>query len=124
MSATDEAGREFHVSVAQMMALAWLPPKPSRSKLAHLDGDQMNNSASNLSWVPNLTAAEKHRAWKERNLPKMAANPNDPRHGTRTGYAIGCRCRECRNAARLYTRELETRKTIREVEGLCARKAR
>ena len=48
ISATDEAGREFNVSLAQMMALAWLPPRPPNAKLVHLDGDLANNAAANL----------------------------------------------------------------------------
>lgn len=124
VNTVDDRGRERKMSLAQVMAMTWLPPKPPGSKLAHLDGNPANNRASNLAWVPKLTNREKREAWKGRALPKMLADRSDPRHGTRTGYAIGCRCTECRNAARVYEMTLATRKTIRELEDLCRRRAR
>lgn len=122
--AIDEAGRGFHVSVAQMTARAWLPPKPPASHLVHLNGDVSDNRASNLAWVPNLTNGEKCRRWQERALAKMEADPGHPMHGTYTGYQAGCRCPRCANARRAQARIHETKKTIREMEGLCARTAR
>ena len=119
MWATDDAGQGFTVSVAQMVARAWLPPRPPNAKLVHLDGDLQNNAASNLAWVAKVSCAEKHRRYCARSLPKLQADPDDPRHGTRTGYAIGCRCRACRNAAMVHRRILITEKTIREAEALC-----
>ena len=124
VSAVDDAGREFNVSVAQMVARAWLPPRPPNSKLVHLDGDQSNNSAANLAWAPKQTNGEKCQRWKARYLPSLQADPHDPRHGTRTGYAIGCRCKECRNAAMIYARTLETKKTIKKVEECLKKQGR
>lgn len=115
MTVTDEAGRGFHVSVAQMMALAWLPPKLPNSKLVHLDGDQANNAASNLAWVPNLTNSEKRRRWQQKTMSKMEGDPNHPMHGTRTGYQVGCRCQRCRAARKVDDRKRKVRGLIREL---------
>lgn len=121
LSATDEANIEHHVSLAQMMALAWLPPRPPNSKLVHLDGDMANNSASNLSWAPKKTHAQRHADWKRKLAAQLARDPNHPRHGTMTGWRAGCKCTECANAGKAYWRRLETMKTIREVERICGR---
>lgn len=122
MSATDEVGREFHVSVAQMVARAWLPPKPPKSKLVHLNGDPADNRASNLAWVPNKTNAQRCRSWKEKALAELKADPSHPRHGTMTGWRAGCKCQRCTAMGMAYRRILETRKTMREVERCLSRK--
>lgn len=41
----------------------------------------------------------------------LRRNPDDPRHGTRTGYTYGCKCAACKEAARLYMKKRkETRR--------------
>lgn len=41
-----------------------------------------------------------------RALARMRADPDDPHHGTPTGYNYGCRCERCREAKRAtYTTE-------------------
>ena len=124
LSAVDDTGREFSVSLAQMVARAWLPPKPPRSKLVHLDGNRRNNAASNLAWKENKTNAQRCADWKRNALSQLQRDPADPRHGTRTGWRAGCKCTRCRNAGAAYRRILETRKTIREMEELCRTIAR
>lgn len=45
-------GRAKCVHVHALVALAWLPAKPSEShELDHIDGDPRNNCACNLRWV-------------------------------------------------------------------------
>ena len=37
---------------------------------------------------------------------RQPIGPDDPRHGTRTGYGTGCRCEDCTSAATLYQNQL------------------
>lgn len=43
---------------------------------------------------------------------QMQQDPNDPRHGTRTGYTYGCRCDKCKAASHEYShrRYMESKK--------------
>lgn len=118
-SATDDGGAQTQRSVAQMVAGAFLPPKPPQSHLVHLNGDLSDNRAANLAWEANATWAEKQRRWARGELERILGDSNHPHHGTMTGYQAGCRCQKCRNAKRLQKRRLATAQTIREVEGLC-----
>lgn len=43
-------------------------------------------------------------------LVEMQANPNDLRHGTKTGYAYGCRCERCVQAHSAYQRKIYLRR--------------
>lgn len=50
--------RTFHRKVHKVVALTFLPPKPSEEhQLRHLDGDKSNNAASNLVWGTALENA-------------------------------------------------------------------
>lgn len=35
----------------------------------------------------------------------LQADPDDPMHGTYSGYSVGCRCERCLEAGRKYQRE-------------------
>ena len=39
----------------------------------------------------------------------LRGNPDDPRHGTTTGYSLGCRCERCSAARRRYLADRERR---------------
>ena len=56
------------------------------------------------------------------NIDAFKANPDDKRHGTRTGYMYGCKCERCLEAGRTYAREAYRRKCERQLEK--AREAR
>lgn len=53
------------------------------------------------------------RTWKKA-LAEMRADPEDRRHGTRTGYNYGCRCDGCRAAVREASKERRRREKERE----------
>lgn len=36
---------------------------------------------------------------------RLESNPDDPQHGTRTGYNYGCRCERCSEASRTYNKK-------------------
>lgn len=100
------------MSIAQMMAQTWLPPQPPNTKLVHLDGDTMNNAASNLAWKPIDTDKQMRERYYAKALLEMK-DPNDRRHGTKAGYTIGCRCQRCLNATRVQKAATATRKMLR-----------
>lgn len=45
--------------------------------------------------MAKIETTESRREARARRLAEMEANPEDPRHGTITGYRYGCRCRKC-----------------------------
>lgn len=57
-------GRRSWIKVAKVIALAFLPPKPSEThQVRHLDGNNKNNAASNLAWgtpVENMRDRDRH----------------------------------------------------------------
>ena len=41
-----------------------------------------------------------YRIRRDRKAMSEMQDPNDPRHGTRTGYTYGCRCDRCKQTVR------------------------
>ena len=56
---------------------------------------------------------ERRRAAFARALEAMQANPDDPRHGTKTGYEYGCRCDDCRADAAAAMLQYQRRAKIK-----------
>jgi hypothetical protein len=56
-------GRRSWVKVAKIMAMSFLPPRPSPThQVRHLDGDNTNNHVSNLAWgTPKENGEDKVR---------------------------------------------------------------
>lgn len=55
-------GRTRRMLVHRAVALAWLPtPSPTKTCVAHLDGDRGNNNVENLQWV-SYQENESHKA--------------------------------------------------------------
>ena len=52
-----------------------------------------------------LHGLEMRHAREARYLDQMRADPDDRRHGTSFGYALGCRCEACREANNRKARE-------------------
>lgn len=48
-----------------------------------------------------LNANAKRKLYYVGELEKLKDNPDDPRHGTSSGYHIGCRCDRCKEFYRL-----------------------
>lgn len=65
-------GRGKNSFVHRLVALAFVPNPENKPEVNHIDGNKMNNSASNLEWV---TAAENKRHCREV-LGKINRNPN------------------------------------------------
>lgn len=53
---------------------------------------------------------ERTKELVKKRLAEMQANPEDPRHGTKTGYAYGCRCERCVQAHSAYQRKIYLRR--------------
>lgn len=64
----------------------------------------------------HLSESERNERRRNRYLEEMEENPEDPRHGTLTGYAYGCRCERCVAAKR--QRYLAVEKPLRKKRRL------
>lgn len=85
-----------------------LPPKcphcgkPVDAKARHTETRQKPKDRTN--------AKEREKELVKKRLAEMQANPEDPRHGTKTGYAYGCRCERCVQAHSAYQRKIYLRR--------------
>lgn len=77
-------------------------------------GEEVDRKSRHEEAKPNARAVAKNRErTKElvkKRLAEMQANPEDPRHGTKTGYAYGCRCERCVRAHSAYQRKIYLRR--------------
>ncbi len=85
-----------------------LPPKCPHC------GEEVDRKSCHEEVKPDARAAvDKRERTKElvkKRLAEMQANPEDPRHGTKTGYAYGCRCDRCKQAHSAYQRKIYLRR--------------
>lgn len=66
----------------------WYPPKPKTAE--QIDEEVRKRRA-------RAYAKDAVRSSRERGLRQLQEDPEDPRHGTPTGYIYGCRCERCRD---------------------------
>lgn len=96
----DEDGRRHTMAVSKLVEAArtGTPPKMGWGK-----------------WDPHCDRhKESERAWRERTLAAMDADPNHRFHGKAAGYKAGCRCERCRNANRILLEQCKLRRTLKE----------
>jgi len=62
-------------------------------------------------------AREAVRRSRERGLRQLQEDPEDPRHGTATGYIYGCRCESCREYWNGMRRAQDTKARERKRTG-------
>lgn len=113
-----DGGRQTSVTVRRAVALAWLGPQPDGTVLRSLDGNLANSSPDNLAWRPKKPRdTTQHWAeWSAATAKAAIADPDHPAHGKRWLYGMGCRCRACTNAQRVYWHKIKLRKNIDETE--------
>lgn len=115
-----QIGKKLHVHpIAWFVARAWVDGYDESRKMRaeHLDGNYLNASPDNLVWVD--ASAKDPRDLERRSRARvrelMAADPDDPRHGTFTGYRYGCKCERCAAMGPVVNRKNQIKKTLREM---------
>lgn len=110
-------GRSVHRPLAWFVARAWVEGYEfGRGMHARfLNGDTLDTRPCNLRWAtPKELEKERNDRYNESVRRRLAADPDDPRHGTLTGYTRGCRCDRCRPMGKVAYRRNQVRKTMRE----------
>ena len=57
----DKEGNKKHMKVHRLVAQAFIPNPEHKPDVNHIDGNNQNNSVTNLEWVTNAENAEKAR---------------------------------------------------------------
>lgn len=61
----DENGERKHMKVHRLVALAFVPNVYGKPQVNHIDGNNQNNSYTNLEWVTDEENKAKQRALKD-----------------------------------------------------------
>ena len=57
----DGEGNKYHKKVHRLVAEAFIPNPDEKPQVNHIDGNNQNNSVTNLEWVTNAENCEKAR---------------------------------------------------------------
>lgn len=97
-------GRRWHRTVHVLVALAFIGPRPDGMEVRHLDGDQLNNCRSNLTYgTPTENHLDTVRHGRNPSANKTHCPSGHPYSPENTLYerkrpgVLGRRCRTCRN---------------------------
>ena len=114
---TPDGGKEER-PIAAYIAMAWLGLSPEKrgARFEARNGDASDATPGNIVVIERAryTKAETSARSREKRSADMEADPEDPRHGTFTGYNCGCKCERCRALGSVVHRRNELRKTMRE----------
>ncbi len=59
----DESGKRKHMKVHRLVAQAFVPNIHNKPQVNHIDGNNQNNSYTNLEWVTNM-----ENVWRRQDL--------------------------------------------------------
>lgn len=71
---TDADGVRHHMKVHRLVAEAFIPNIYGKPHINHIDGNNQNNSVSNLEWVTNCENAAKAKALRDAQFKLQVAN--------------------------------------------------